>query len=193
MSNKPKTAAKTKVKAKPKGRYARQRRIPWVPLIGAGVVLVLAFFIVRSLELGAPGERITVAGVGQHVPEGQPVVYNSVPPVGGPHWPSPASWGASSVQLPNERVVHNLEHGGIVIDYNAISTDDQAKLKAIMTAYPRDQFGEVKIVLQPLDKIATGTIALTAWGWRELLPSYNEAAIRAFLDAHMNRCCESVP
>lgn len=192
MSNKRKQPAKGKP-GKAKGRYARQRRVPWFPLIGAAVVLVVAFLVVRSLELGAPGERIAVTGVGQHVSEGQPVQYSSVPPVGGPHWPAPAGWGASSVQIPDERAVHNLEHGGIVVGYNGISADDLTKLKAVITGYPRDQFNEIKIVLQPYDKIAPGSIALTAWGWRQLLPAYDVVALRAFLDGHMNRCCESVP
>lgn len=162
-------------------------------VVGAAVVLVAAFLIVRSLELSAPGERIAVSGVGQHVPEGQPIQYNAVPPVGGPHWPAPASWGASSLQIPNERAVHNLEHGGVVIDYNGVSAEDLGKLKSLLAAYPRDRFNEVKVVTQPYDKIAPGTTVLTAWGWRQILTSYDDQAIRAFLDAHLNRCCESVP
>ena len=187
------TKRRQPAKSKPKGKYARRRRVPWFLLVGAGVVLLAAFFLTRALELGSPGERIAVAGVGQHVPDGQPVQYNSVPPVGGPHWPAPAGWGISSIQIPNERAVHNLEHGGIVIAYNAISDGDLVKLKAIVVGYRRDQFNEIKIVLQPYDKVAPGTIALTAWGWRQLLSAYDERAVRAFLDAHMNRCCESVP
>lgn len=174
-------------------RYAGRRRIPWPIVIGLAALLILAFFVLRSLDVGAPGERIAVAGVGQHVPEGQAVQYNSVPPVGGAHWPSPASWGASPTQLPDERVVHNLEHGGVVIDYNAIGAEDFTKLKSLLSTYPRDRYNEVKLVIQPYDKIAPGTIALTAWGWREILGAYDEQAIRSFLDAHMNRCCESVP
>src|SRR5439155_388277 len=83
---------------------------------------------------------------------------------GGPHWPSPARWGLSTAQLPDERVVHNLEHGGIVIDHNAIGGDDLAKLTSLLSTYPRDKYGEVKIVIQPYERIAPGTIVLTAWG-----------------------------
>ena len=184
---------KQRVTGKKKGRYARRRRVPWPILIGAAVVLVAAVLIVRSLEIGAPGERIAVAGVGQHVTESQRVQYNSVPPVGGPHWPSPAGWGASSTTIPDERVVHNLEHGGIVIDYNGISAADVAKLTSLLRTYPRDRFNEVKLVIQPYPTIAPGTLALTAWGWRQILTSYDDQTVRAFLDAHMNRCCESVP
>jgi len=172
----------------------RRRTIPWVGVIAvAAVVAVFAFFVVRGLEIGAPGERIAVSGVGVHPPEGQPITYDTVPPVGGPHWPSPARWGLSTAQLPDERVVHNLEHGGIVIDHNAISGDDLAKLTSLLSTYPRDKYGEVKIVIQPYDRIAPGTIVLTAWGWRQILTRYDETVVRAFLDAHMNRCCEDVP
>lgn len=187
------TQRKPGPKGKQRARYAGRRRVPWPVVIGLAAVLVLAFFIVRSLDIGAPGERIAVAGVGQHVPEGQAVQYTAVPPVGGAHWPSPASWGTYPAQLPDERVVHNLEHGGIVIDYNGIPADDVRKLQSLLLSYPRDRYNEVKLVIQPYNKIAPGTVALTAWGWRELLSAYDEQAIRAFLDAHMNRCCESVP
>ena len=172
----------------------RRRTIPWVGVIAvAAVVAVFAFFVVRGLELGAPGERIAVSGVGVHPPEGQSITYDTVPPVGGPHWPSPARWGLSTAQLPDERVVHNLEHGGIVIDHNAINGDDLAKLTSLLSTYPRDKYGEVKIVIQPYDRIAPGTIVLTAWGWRQILARYDETVVRSFLDAHMNRCCEDVP
>ena len=172
----------------------RRRRIPWFGIGAVAVVaLVVGYLVLQQLQLGAPGERIAVSGVGDYRSEGESIRYDSYPPAGGPHWPSPARWGASTAQQPDERVVHNLEHGGIVIDYNNISGDDLAKLNALFTSYPRDKFGEVKIVLQPYDKIAAGTIALTAWGWREILTRYDERAVRAFLDAHMNRCCEDVP
>lgn len=173
--------------------YGQRRRVPWPLLAAAAIVVVLAFLLVRSLQLGAPGERIAVGGVGQHVPEGQPVTYNSVPAVGGPHWPSPAAWGNSTVPVPDERAVHNLEHGGVVISYNAIPTGDLAKLQSLLLTYPRDGFGEVKLLIRPYDRIASGTFVLAAWGWKQAFATYDDAGVRAFLDAHLGRCCESVP
>ena len=182
---------RSKTERKKTVQYRRQ--VPWAAIAAGIAVLVVLFFIVRGLELGAPGERVAVSGVGQHPPEGQPIAYDSNLPVGGPHWPSPASWGLQTAQLPDERVVHNMEHGGIVIDHNAISGDDLAKITSLLSTYPRDKFNEVKLVIQPNTKIAAGTIALRAWGWRQILTQYDERAIRAFLDAHMNRCCEDTP
>lgn len=173
--------------------YGTRRRVPWVRLAAAVVVVVVGIFLWRSLELGAPGERIAVGGVGQHVPNGQPVTYNSVPPVGGPHWPAPAPWGVSSAPVPDERAVHNLEHGGVVISYNAISEKDLNDLKALPGSYPRDRYNEVKLLIRPYEAIPAGTFVLAAWGWKQVFTAYDDAAVRAFLDAHLNRCCESVP
>lgn len=193
LSQRTASSKRRRSKTERKKALPRRRTIPWAAVIAGAVVLVIAFFIVRELQLGAPGERVIVSGVGVHPPEGQTIQYDSYPPVGGPHWPSPARWGLSTTQNPDERVVHNLEHGGIVIDHNAISGDDLAKLNALFTTYPRDKFGEVKLVIQPYDKIAPGTISLRAWGWRQILTGYDERAVRGFLDAHMNRGPEDVP
>jgi hypothetical protein len=174
-------------------KYGPRRRIPWVPIAAIAVALVGGFFLLRSLEIGAPGERVAVTGVGQHVPEGQPIIYNSVPAVGGPHWPAAAPWGASDAPIPDERAVHNLEHGGVVVSYNAISANDLSKLKALLQTYPRDRYNEVKLLIRPYEAIRPGTFVLAAWGWKQSFDTYDDAAVRAFLDAHLNRCCESVP
>ena len=174
-------------------KYGPRVRIPWIPIVAVVAVAVAAFVIVRQLEIGAPGERIAVTGVGQHVPEGQSVIYNSVPAVGGPHWPAPAPWGVSDVPIPEERAVHNLEHGGVVISYNAIKPEDLAKLKALRQTYPPDSFNEVKLLIRPFSGIREGTFVLAAWGWKQSFTSYDDAAVRAFLDAHLDKCCESVP
>ena len=192
------THLKRKNKGSPKQRqgrraYGQRRRVPWPILIGAAILAVVAFFAVRSLEIGAPGERVAVSGVGQHVPEGQPVAYNSVPPVGGAHWPAPAAWGNSTAPVPDERAVHNLEHGGVVISYNNIPSGDLARMQGLLLSYPRDSFNEVKLLIRPYDRIPQGTFVLAAWGWKQSFTTYDEAAVRAFLDAHMGRCCESVP
>ena len=161
--------------------------------MGAVVVVAAGYLLFRQLEIGAPGERVIVSGVGQHVPEGQAVQYNSVPPVGGPHWPAPAAWGYSDQPVPDERAVHNLEHGGIVISYNGIPAGDLDKLRALTQTYARDKFSEVKILIRPYTAIPSGSFVLAAWGWRETFTAYDDAAVRAFLGAHIDKCCEDVP
>ncbi|HWI50548.1 MAG TPA: DUF3105 domain-containing protein, partial [Symbiobacteriaceae bacterium] len=63
-----------------------------------------------------------------HVPDGQQVRYDSDPPVAGEHWETWVAPGFYQAAQANEKLVHNLEHGHIVIYY------DQAKLTADQVA-----------------------------------------------------------
>ena len=53
-----------------------------------------------------------------HLPESQTVEYNTVPGTSGDHWARWSECGFFEEELPDERVVHNLEHGNIVVSYN---------------------------------------------------------------------------
>ena len=186
-----------KKRAAPRGRtrYAWHRRVPWFAIGGAAVVIVAVVFLARSFGVGSPavGRYVPGGAALQHVPEGQAIAYPSYPPTGGPHWPSPTTWGAHTEAVPDELAVHNLEHGGVVISYNNIPPADLAAVRTLMQTYPRDQYNEVKVVLRPYDKIAPTTMTMTAWDWIDELPRYDDARVRAFLQAHLNKCCEQVP
>jgi len=192
-------------------RDERDRRGLWL-IVGAVVLLALvgaaaAYFLTRSDD--SPSESVAQAmqaagctyktypglPAGVHIsnPNATPKEWNSFPPTSGPHYGQWVIWGEYDQPVRLAQSTHNLEHGGIVIHHNAISGDDLSKLVSFMQSYKRDKFGEVKIIIQPYDKIAAGTIVLTAWGWRQTMTSYDESAVRAFVDAHMNKCCEDVP
>lgn len=178
-----------------RSRYSRRRRVPWVAVVVAAAAIVAGVLVARSLGVGEPavGTYVATSGVGQHVPDGQPIAYPQSPPVGGAHWGTPAPWGISSQPIADERVVHNLEHGGVVVSQNGMSDADLGRLRALLASYPKDRYSEVKVVVRPYDRIPAGAIVLTAWSWTETLGAYDEGMIREFLDAHLNRCCESVP
>jgi hypothetical protein len=157
-------------------------------------VLVAGVLVARQLGVGeTAGRYIAGGGVGQHVPVGQTIAYPSYPPTSGQHAASPATWGFHTEPVADEVAVHNLEHGGIVLSHNNISLDDLAKIRALLSSYPKDKYGEVKLLIRPYDKIAAGTIALTAWNWIDELTAYDEARAKAFMDAHLNKCCEDQP
>jgi hypothetical protein len=194
MSSRPKGQAKPQQRSS-RRRYAERRRLPFpvIPVVALAIALVGGFFFIRSLELGSPGERFAVTGVGDHRAEGTPIQYSTIPPAGGPHWPSVQPWGYAPQPVPDERAVHNLEHGGIVVSFNLISQADLDRLRGLLTSYPRDRFGQVKLLIRPYDAVPAGTFVMAAWGWKQSFTSYDEAKVRAFMDAHLNRCCESVP
>jgi hypothetical protein len=99
------------------------------------------------------------------------VTYNSFPPSSGPHYQQPAPWGIYPDSVKQTILVHNLEHGGIVIQYgNGVSKDDVEKLQSF---YQDDPYG---LVVAPYERLGN-KIAATAW---------NEPAYPQNQDANFN-------
>ena len=107
--------------------------------------------------------------------------YNSVPPTSGPHLPRIAPSGIAEVQVPDELIVHNMEDGGIIINYDPvrIASKDIEKLKGLMGTY------DDQILLHPYIKPELPSpIVLTAWTKLLTLESFDEAKIREFITAY---------
>lgn len=124
-------------------RDARRRNLITITLallVAAGVVyLVISDRNAREGQENQPiGVSEGAAGCGQveehedqgrdHIAEGEPhEPYNSSPPTSGPHYGSPGGpvdTGFYPSPLPPEAVVHNLEHGQIVIWYRPDAQSD---------------------------------------------------------------------
>ena len=106
--------------------------------------------------------------------------YNSDPPTSGPHVPWLAPWGIHSSPIPRELQVHNLEDGGVLVQYHCPQEcpDLVGKLKAIVSRY------EKHVILAPypgMDK----RIALTAWGRIDKFGEFDERRIVRFIDTHI--------
>lgn len=131
----------------------------------------------------------------QHVAEPTPVTYQANPPASGPHWPLwQMPWGAYANELPRERWVHNLEHGGVVMLYNCPSgcADVVAQLVNLRDATPPDQFNEQRFIITP-DSVMPNKLAVVAWGWRWQGESVDAGTLRCFIDARYGHGPESVP
>ena len=107
------------------------------------------------------------------------ISYNSDPPTSGPHTPYLAKWGVHDRPVPKEEQVHNLEDGGVIIQYNCPDGCPELveKLKAIAQRYER-------LILAPypgMDK----QIALTAWRRLDKFNELDEQRIIRFIDAHI--------
>jgi hypothetical protein len=124
----------------------------------------------------------------QHIQPGEThPAYNSNPPTSGWHYPSPAEWGIYRDILPDELVVHNLEHGGIWISYRD-STDTVViqQLETIANSYP----SHIIVTYRPVNDTA---IAVAAWGHLLVLDTVDEPQIRNFIDLYRMRGPENVP
>ncbi len=126
---------------------------------------------------------------------------NTSPPAGGPHWGQgscpddpadaqrfcgPAPWGIYRQPWEPEVLVHNIEHGGVVIWYN---TTDQAvidEIEALALARLRD--GDI-LVMAPYDDMEDEQIALTSWARIDSFPvaDYEIKRIEDYIDAHVRR------
>lgn len=93
----------------------------------------------------------------EHVAEGTKVeTYNSNPPTSGPHYGTPARIGFYSRELPDERLVHNLEHGDVWISYQP---DVPEAIREKLRAFLKDP----KVIITMRAK-NDRDIALVAWG-----------------------------
>lgn len=129
-----------------------------------------------------PGTKQKDSG-SAHVADGQQVTYDVLPPVSGPHWQMPhAGWGEKNTPQEEERFVHNLEHGGMVISYNAPTPEDLSKLKTLVRQLTAVQFK--KVMLHPYPKMTDAKIAVGAWNWLLKLDRYDEEALVKFIRAH---------
>jgi hypothetical protein len=125
---------------------------------------------------------------------------NSNPPVGGPHWsggcgedPSeappfcgPAPWGIYREPWEPETLVHNMEHGGVVVWYNSADVAVRDQLEAIVLDKQED--AEL-VVLAPYPDMEAETIALTSWTRIDTFPASELTAerVNTFVDAHVRR------
>lgn len=120
--------------------------------------------------------------------------YSSIPGTSGPHWdPSGlAAWGAYATPQNESQLIHNLEHGGIVIWYDADALDDAQV--AELTSYVEGQVssgvsGRYKFILTPWGGTEELGAAVAVTAWRNLLKldTFDMDAVRAFGDENYLR------
>lgn len=103
--------------------------------------------------------------------------YNSEPPTSGPHLGYIAPWGVHTRPIVRELQVHNLEDGGVLVQYNCECPDLVEKLAAIVRKY--DKF----VILAPYPEMKS-RIALTAWTRIDAFDEFDERRVRRFIEAY---------
>ena len=116
-----------------------------------------------------------------HISPGeQPDNWNSTPPTSGDHLANPLPPGIYSSEQDMRAMVHNLEHGYVVIVYKGIPKDDLDQLETFVEA--RDGS---KLVLAPWSGLDDNGVALVAWRNLELLQRVNMDVVQAFVNDFM--------
>ena len=130
------------------------------------------------------GVRYEIGRYNQHVSEPTPIDYTSLnhrPPTSGHHWPRWAECGFYEEELPDELVVHNMEHGNIVVSYNLVKKDDINSL--------RKSFSDISLskswgVARFYSGIPEGQISLSTWGITDSFTKVDTSRIRNFFEAY---------
>jgi hypothetical protein len=113
--------------------------------------------------------------------------YNSFPPTSGPHFGIPAVYNVYEEPVPEIRLVHNLEHGAVVVQYGPDVTPQT--VQRIVDWYSESPEG---LIVAPLpDSMPEAVtppdgwenkIFLTAWTHRATCSAFDEEAFDNFID-----------
>jgi len=176
----------------PQRETSRRHRSPVTAYVLSGIVLIAAAVVAAVLisvnrEEG-PGQRIPIQGT-DHIPTGVTIdktqfrSYNSNPPTSGPHWDDPASPGIYEQTLPDEQLIHNLEHGYIAINHNCSKQQCPDLVNQLTGVY---NLYKSKVIVNYRPKTAW-PIALTAWGRLDTMDAFDEQRIIKFISAYRNK------
>lgn len=209
MAKKPRTPTPRPQQRGPKRREASRRPAGFVTrrnaLLagvvagGAIVAIVLASVLTRGggASASSPAAKLAAAGCTfkTYPSEGRghvnsltaKVTYKTFPPTSGTHYFQPAVWGRYTSPLVLVQEVHNLEHGGVIVQYgDKVPQSTIDRLGAFYDSSPD------AMLLAPLPKLGR-KIALTAWTELATCTRYDATAFTAFRDAFRGKGPEQFP
>ena len=191
-SNRKERLTPTQARAARRERKTKKQRFQRIMIVGGvgaiSVLFLVALFVpdLSSLSAGSSGDlpdgqRFDNQGE-EHIEIGEShAPYNSNPATSGWHYDTPASWGVKTEQLPQERVIHNLEHGGIVIQYNCPDNSCPEEVEALEAIVRLTD----ETILMPNADMPT-RFALTAWNWLLTMDTLDEELAKDFVRSHLN-------
>jgi len=187
-----------------------------IAIVLVGIVGI-GYFITTQKNRPLPGQVIPIAGR-NHIADTQSSTnFNSNPPTSGDHWQTPADWGVYTEDLADERVIHNLEHGGVWMSYNCVIPEDNKLPQDFATesAIPETASGSAKLdddsckkLVSDLEAVAKSyqskvimtprakndsRIALVAWGRIWKFNRFDRTRVVEFIDLNRNNGPEFIP
>jgi hypothetical protein len=167
-------------KQQTKRRTSRGQRRRWwtVTLVALACLAGAVGYSAYRAAADLPGTPVPDLG-NAHIPTADTPhpPYNSDPPTSGAHLPYIAPWGVHTRPIPPQLQVHNLEDGGVLLQYNCDCPEVVERLRAIVQRY--DKF----VILAPYPPMAS-RIALTAWTRIDTMDEVDERRITRFIEAY---------
>ena len=133
------------------------------------------------------GNELTLgSSLSRSYSSGEIVVRKSIfelPPTSGDHAFSPTGCGFNErgIFLPDETIVHNMEHGNVIMSYNLT---DPLEIDQIRDVHNSLAANREWLVTRFYDQIPEGDIAMTAWGILDQFTGIDEDRIREFFNAY---------
>lgn len=160
-------------------------------IVGIGALVIAGLSVILIFALLAPGASASV-GVAQamdgrdHIADGTAGgPYSSTPAASGPHWDHPLPWGVYTTAQPQEPAIHNLEHGGIVIWYQAdqVTAEQIDALETFTRSWNATE--RFKVIVAPWTGSDFGhPMAMLAWTWLLYLDEIDTDVMDRFVDQH---------
>ena len=194
-------AASTSAAARREAQRQARRRAPgrrkplllWIvlALLAALAVIITIGVIINIGVINAmkpqPGAKTPDDGrdhIQGDVPIGQTTYkpYSTDPPTSGAHWNNPAAKGIYQ-EMADERLVHSLEHGYVVIHHNCAQDACPELYQQLTNIYLRY---DRKVALNYRPQ-TDSKITLTAWTRMDKFADYDEARIVGFIDAYRGK------
>ena len=150
------TRSRTPVKAGGRGL-----NLPLIPIAAAiALVAVIALLVYAVLQIGKGGSTPGQGGDHMNVGETRPICaadaadtstcYNSNPLTSGRHAPQALQWDIYSEPVPQENLIHNMEHGGVADDLTGLFRKQR-------------YHGNDLLLTAPYPEVEPDTVAITSW------------------------------
>ena len=173
---------------------------PRLLIVGGILVVGVIVLIVVMITISGPNPSAGTLQAdkgGGHVADGTNVragdasAYASLPGTSGPHWGTPDNWGIYTQPQAESQVIHNLEHGGIVVWYQADQLDATSLQQLTDWVQSQVRSTRFKVILSPWAGADFGhPIAITAWNYLLYQDPLDLGAVQGFMDAHYGRSPE---
>lgn len=185
--------------ARRKKKAKRQRQSLIAGIVVLSLLGAIFYGVNKSRNEGKAAARAATAagcsGIQQVKNEGRehkpvaeisPDTYKSNPPTSGTHAAEgAANWGSYNEETPAATLVHNLEHGGIVIHYKDQSDEQIDAIASFVDGYTDG------VVSNPNPKIET-PIAIASWDSKQGCKTFSPEAVAGYIRERCNKGPEKI-
>ncbi len=141
----------------------------------------------EKLSKAMMGEKMADEGAAHVARNETHSAYKSNPPTSGPHWAGVAGAGIKDESVPDELVLHSMEHGAAVVWYR--EGLEQSEIDKIKEAFNSSSGKKIMLARKDLDV----PVALTSWNYLLKLDTVDETKIREFIETNNDRAPEKAP